>query len=401
MPEFKYKAINEKGKVIHGLLRADDESTLEDDLMQDGFWLIRAKEQENKGNASVKKVKLKRRDLIELASGMAPMLAAGIPLVEALDEIKKEARTDDIHWLFMDINRQVQNGSSFSEALGTHPDAFPVYMRHLIRAGEQSGNLVESFAELSRYLEWVDKLAGQIKQASIYPISVLVAISIFILLLFTFVVPRFASLLTSLDIALPLPTRIVMSIGDFMAVWWWLCLLAPLLVWLAVRLANKYYPPFVLWLDKVKLSLPVFGEINTMLALSRFSHHFATLFRAGIPLLEVLQLTRGLVGNEAVARSLDATGQDITEGSTMLEAMRRHGVFPPMLLRMIAVGENTGEIDAALSHVATFYDNEIPQRINRLFAIIEPVIILTLVAVVGGVALAIFLPMMGLMGAVG
>jgi len=382
-------------------MNAMDEAALEAMLQDSGYWLVKAQKKGlEKQQDTRRRIRLTRRDLIDMAMGIAPMLTAGVPLVESLDEMARESEKPDARWVLEDMGRNIRAGGNLHETMDAHPRAFPAYMRYLIRAGEHSGNLPESFIELRRYLEWVDRLAGQIKQASIYPIVALLAVGLFVMLLFSFVVPRFAALLTGLNIPLPLPTRIVVAIGGFMSHWWWVVLIIPLSAWAGVRLARKRIPWFARLLDHAKLSLPLFGEINRMLALSRFAHHFAVLYRAGIPLLDIMHMTQNLVGNEAIAGSLNAARLDVSEGSTLSEAMRKHDVFSPMLLRMVAVGESTGSMDSAMTNVSDFYDEEIPRRINRLFAVIEPVIIIALVTIVGGVALALFLPMMSLMGAV-
>jgi len=401
MAEFSYRAVDNNGKGLNGVMNALDEATLEALLKESGYWLVsaHANSPTNKNN-NKRKLRLKRRDLIDISMGLAPMLKAGVPLVETLHELASESGNPDVQWILNNMEVNIRSGGTMSEVMDAWPTAFPTYMRYLVRAGEQSGNLAESFIELRRYLEWVEKLAGQVKQASIYPTLVIVVVSLFIVLLFTFVVPRFAELLTGLNIPLPLPTRLVMLVGDFMSQWWLGVIAMPLAVWLMVRMARKHITSFARRIDELKLSLPVFGEINRMLALSRFAHHFAVLYRAGIPLLEILEMIPHLVGNEAIARALDVARLEISEGSTMTESMSKQNVFSPMLLRMISVGENTGGMDTALANVAEFYDEEIPRRINQLFGIVEPAIIVVLVGVVGGVALALFMPMMSLMSAV-
>jgi len=401
MAEFSYRAVDIRGKAVSGVMNVMNENALEDVLRESGYWLVKAQKKKlEKQQDTRRRIRIKRRDLIDMAMGIAPMLTAGVPLVESLDEIARESRNPDIRWVLEDMGRNIRAGGNLHETMDAHPGAFPAYMRYLVRAGEQSGKLSESFVELRRYLEWVDRLAGQIKQASIYPLVALLAVGLFVMLLFSFVVPRFAALLAGLDIPLPLPTRIVVAVGGFMSHWWWVVLIIPLGVWAGVHLARKRSPLFARAVDHAKLSIPLFGEINRMLALSRFAHHFAVLYRAGIPLLDIMHITQKLVGNEAIADSLNAARLEVSEGSTLSEAMRKHDVFSPMLLRMVAVGDSTGSMDSAMTNVSDFYDEEIPRRINRLFAVIEPAIIITLVSIVGGVALALFLPMMSLMSAV-
>ncbi len=401
MAEFAYRAADARGRVCTGVMRAPDEATLEQLLRDAGYWLVSCRPRADRGQEDAGRIRLKRRDLIDLTMGLAPMLRAGVPLVEALDEMQASAGTPHMRRVVEEMARNLRAGGTISETMDAHPKAFPPYFRELVRAGEASGNLAEAFAELRRHLEWVDRLSGQVRQASIYPVMVLVVVSLFIVLLFSFVVPRFAKLLSGLGIPLPGPTRAVMAIGAFMHDWWWAILLIPAAAWLLLRLCRSRLPRVQLWLDRLRLSVPVLGEIQRMLALSRFTRHFSTLLQAGIPLLDILDMMPGLLGNAEVARAVTAVRLDVSEGASLTDALSRHKVFPPMVLRMATTGENSGCLDATMASVADYYDEEIPRRIKRLFSIIEPAIVLVLVGVVGMVALALFMPMLSLMGAVG
>lgn len=398
MPEFNYRALDRNGVEVTGNMSADDESALNAMLLQTGYWLIDANQGERNSNrGKQKKEKVTRRELIQFFAGMGQLMKAGVTVVDALGEMGKDSGGSPFSRVIDDVTRNIHAGVPVYEAMALHPSVFEKQVIDLVKAGEFSGNLVSTFEELKRYMEWVEQLVAQIKQASIYPTTVLLAVSGFVALLFTFVVPKFATLLLGLGIPLPLPTRVVIATGDFMSSWWWVVILAATAIVVGLKQARKRNEDFAMKVDHFKMNMPVFGEVNRMIALSRLSHNLAVLLRAGVPLLEALGLCEGLTGSPLIRRAVVAAQADISSGGHLSESLDRHRIFPPLLLRMISVGEASGTMDSALDYVAGYYDEEIPVRIKKVFAIIEPMIILTLVGIVGFVALAMFLPMVGMM----
>ncbi|WP_171966487.1 type II secretion system F family protein [Mariprofundus micogutta] len=383
-------------------MSAFDEDALENKLKESDLLLVFAKERKGKKEATKKPAgKVKRGHLVEFCTGMIPMLAAGIPLVECIEAMAEEVQSPALRQALSEIKIDIESGNNLSDAMQSHAKAFPDVMINLIRAGEFSGSLVESFTELRDYFIWLSNLRSDVKQATIYPAMVITAALGFIMLLFTFVVPRFAELLTSLNIPLPMPTQVVMDIGMFMDQYWLWVLLTPPVVWLILRYARRYSPKVAFALETIKFKIPVFGELNRMITMSRMTRNLGIMYKVGIPILESIDYCRGLVGSFIVSSALNQIKQDIADGSTIANAFRQHAIFPPMVLRMIAVGESTGNLDETLGHISTHYNEEIPRRIKRVFSIIEPTIILLLVGVVGFVALAIFLPMLTMMSAIG
>ncbi len=391
------------GIEVSGNMSADNEAALDAMLLQTGYWLIDAKANDRSAETDrLRKQKVKRRDLIQFFAGMAQLMKAGVTVIDALDEMGREGGNAGFAWVINDLSRNIHAGVSVNEAMALHPEVFEKQVVDLVKAGEFSGNLIATFEELKRYMEWVEQLMAQIKQASIYPITVLLAVCGFVALLFTFVVPKFAELLLGLGIPLPLPTRAVIAVGDFMTAWWWVVLLVVVIVAVVFKQARKRSEAFAMWVDHIKMTMPVFGELNRMIALSRLSHNLAVLLRAGVPLLEALELCQSLTGSPLIERAVVAAQADIASGGNLSESLDRHRIFPHLLLRMISVGESSGTLDDALDYVASYYDEEIPVRIKKVFAIVEPMMIITLVGIVGFVALAMFLPMVGMMsGALG
>lgn len=400
MANYRYRAIDAQGKPAEGEMRALDLAQLESRLQTMGLWLVRGLEtsSQSSGRPAFKKGKVKSRDLMEFFTHMHTLLDAGISLAQALKSLSQECPNPELRMSLQAVSQLVEAGSPLHAAMSHHPTIFPPQITNLVQAGEESGTLTETFKELERYLDWVDQIRGDIRQATIYPVIVLVAVMGLLVLLFTFVIPRFVPILEDLHIPLPMITLLVIGISRFMVEAWWIwgsCLLAMPLIWV---LGEKFVTGFADWRDRILLRLPLLGELIQMLTLSKFAQNFAVLYRAGIPILSCLKLCGGLVGNQVVAKALDDTRRAVAEGSTIHESLRRHSIFPPMVIQMITIGETTGNLPQTLMNVANFYNREIPRRVKKLFAILEPLITLGLIGIVGIVALALFLPMMSLMG---
>lgn len=398
MPSFRYRAVDRAGVDVNGTLQARDPLDLERLLREIGYWLIEAQPCRDAASAPPRRIKNARRELIELFSAMAAMLDAGVPVIEAIETMAEESGNEALRTVLRDLALNVKAGVGLAEAFERHPQLFTRQMTHLVKAGEYSGNLPRSFHECARYLEWVDGLLAQLKQVSIYPAAVLTAVGLFVLLLFGFVVPTFAAILAELDRGLPLVTRLVLSAGDFVKSCWWLLLGTPIALTLAVREGRSRSTAFELWLDQRLLALPLLGDIQRMVGLARFAHTMAMLLQAGVPVLEALGLTRDLAGNRVIADAIGQAEVAVSEGQNMTAAFARAQLFSPMLQRMLVVGETTGTLDRSLAHVAQRFDQEIPRRIKRIISLLEPAIVLGLIALVGVVALAIFLPFMDLLG---
>jgi type IV pilus assembly protein PilC len=298
------------------------------------------------------------------------------------------------------VFQQVEAGSSLHAAMNQHPNVFPPQVTNLVQAGEESDTLADTFKELERYLDWAEQIRGDVRQATIYPSIVIVAVTGLLILLFTFVIPRFIPVLHDLNMPLPFVTVLVIGVSEFMvnnwAIWMPGLLMTPLAWWVG----RNYLTGFSGWRDKFVLELPVVGELLRMLTLSKFVQNFSVLYRAGIPVLQCLELCRGLVGNRVVSDALQNVQRSIAEGSTIHDSLQRYPIFPPMMIQMISVGETTGNLPKTLMNVADYYNREIPRRVKKIFGILEPVITLGLIGIVGVVALALFMPMMSLMGGI-
>lgn len=395
MTEFNYHAVDAKGNSSNGIMTANDELALESQLRSLGFWLIDAKEHVQKNKR--RNVKVARKDLADFFAGMSALLEAGVPIADSLKTMREETSQEEFRQVLEDIEMNVQAGMGVCDSMEKYPGVFNAQVCNLLRAGEFSGNLGESFSDLSHHLEWVDQMMGDVKQASLYPAMVLTAVAGLIVLLFTFVVPRFSKVFEELDLQLPLLTRGVVAIGEFSQEHWWLVLGSFFAAIAFMRFGPKSSTLIKHKFDALKLEMPIFGHVNKQLVMSRFVHSMALMLKAGVPMLSALSICRNLVGNYVMEKAVRDAEMAVNQGRTMSEALREHTIVSPMLLRMIVVGEETGNLEQTLTHVSKRLDDEIPRQIKRLFGVLEPIVMLTIIGIVGLVAGSIFLPMFSLM----
>lgn len=403
MPIYEYSAVDDLGKVLRGEAEASSEATLESLLRKQGRWLTQARERTVTMRSAAKVAKgnlsAPRRVQIEFFLQLGLQLGAGIPLVSALEFGIDEERHAAFKAVRRDVLDRVSAGSTFSDALAVHPRVFAPLVVSLIRAGESSGRLAEMCAEVRRHYEWLDRLAGDVRQALLYPSMVLSAAVLFFFLMFTFLIPRLAQVLRELKVTLPWLTSTMLDLSDFMKGNVGSIIAVVVLTALALKFVPKFSPKFALMLDIAKLRVPVFGPVNRLICLSRVGQNLSTLYRAGIPLLSALQFTRTLAGNLAVSDALKIVEANVNAGRAMNEAMRESDIFSPLMIRMVAVGETTGTLGQSLQHVADYYNEVVPRRVKALLAMIEPVLIVGLIVLVGTVAMAVFLPIVSLMDA--
>ena len=329
---------------------------------------------------------------------MSSLSQAGVPTLSSLITLAQESSNPPFGNVLNKVWRTVETGVPLHTAMSQYPRVFPQLVVNLVQAGEESGTLPETFMELQRYLEWVERMKGEVRQAMIYPATILSAVLSLFILMFTFVIPRFTPILESLNVPLPFITVAVLALSKFMENTWWLWAMLLVGVPIGVWLSKTRLPGFALLWDAWMLKVPIFGPLKSMLALSRFTHNFGVLYKAGIPVLQGLSLCQRLVGNQVIARALKRVERDVSEGATISNALRQHPVFPSILIQMVSVGEAAGRLDQTLMHVAHYYNEEIPRRVKKIFGIMEPMITVGLIGTVGIVAVSIFLPMMSLMG---
>lgn len=407
---YRYKAVDASGRTRRGVMSAADELDLERSLKAAELWLTEVQEtrapattarsRNRPGGGPVLPAKRRRRALIEFCTMMAYQTKVGVPMVQAIESIGRHCDDPVFREVVRGVQREIESGLQLYEALGRYHRTFSDEFIGIVRAGELSASLPGAFLELKRYLNWVDRMVTDVKQATLYPGIVITVVSLFVVFLFAFVVPTFANLLTKLNTPLPLVTQLVFGLGDTAKRYWWVPLVLGGGLGFGQRLLRRHSPGFAHWWDRMKLRLPLFGPLIHMLALSRFANNLAIMYRAGIPVLQALEMCRELVGNLVVADAVAKVQETIEGGSTLSEAIQQAGVFPPLVLRMVAVGEGSGNLDVTLQEVADYYNQTVPERAKKMLTFLEPGLMLFLIMVVLIVALAVYLPILSLVGSI-
>ena len=400
MARYDYSAVDDYGRKARGTMSSPDEKSLRDQLAAMGMHLVSNRQvAESSGRALFKK-KIKRADLIDFTYHLKTLLGAGISLVIGLSDVAEQSTNPEFREVLRDIRRNVQSGATLSGAFALHPDVFPEVFVSIMRAGEVTGNMDGALSDLHRFLTWQEELGKTIRQATYYPMTVVGMVSGLIILLFTFVFPRFLSIFKGAAIDLPLPTRVVIAISEFFRDYGLYALAAIVLGVVALRMYGRTEAGR-LRVDGWKLKIPLVGEVIRAIEMSQFSHFTASLFRAGVEMTQTLSVVEKVMGNRVLAAVVRQARVELIAGGGLAVALRKSGEFPPMGLRMVSAGESTGNLDDTLDNVAAYYDREVPAIVKKTFAILEPAMTILLALVVLGAALSFFLALYKMVGSMG
>jgi len=346
-----------------------------------------------------KRGKVKMRDIVIFTRQFATMISAGLPLVQALDILAKQTENKTLVSIVRQVLFDVESGNTVADALGKHPRAFSSLYVNMVAAGEAGGVLDTILNRLATFLEKTEALIRKVKGAMIYPsVILLVAIGAVIIMLL-FVIPTFENMFASVNLTLPLPTRIVIGLSKLLQNFWWAMAGTVAVTVVALK---RYYatPPGKLAIDKFMLRVPVIGDVLRKSAVSRFTRTLGTLISSGVSILEGLEITARTAGNRVVQDSIMESRSSIAGGETISAPLAKSGVFPPMVTSMIAVGESTGNLDEMLQKIADFYDDEVDVAVSGLLALLEPIMIVFLGVAVGGMIMAMYLPIFDMVNAV-
>jgi type IV pilus assembly protein PilC len=343
--------------------------------------------------------KIKMRDIVIFTRQFSTMINAGLPLVQALDILAKQSENPALKDVTNAVVFDVESGHTVADALGKHPQAFTELYVNMVAAGEAGGILDTILMRLATFMEKNDALVRKVKGAMIYPgvISSVAAIAIMVLLIF--VIPVFEKMFASVGLPLPLPTRVVIQMSKFLVGYWWLC---GAVGFAAVWSLKKYNATAdgKLVIDRLMLKAPVLGDVLRKSAVSRFTRTLGTLIGSGVSILDGLEITAKTAGNRVISDAIMESRTSIAGGETISAPLQKSQVFPPMVISMIAVGEQTGGLDEMLSKIADFYDEEVDAAVSNLLALMEPVMIVFLGVVVGGMVVAMYLPIFDMINAV-
>lgn len=398
MPQFRYQARSAAGALVEGSVEAASAAMVADQLAADGVTPVRISEEARKsaGRAAMQWQFGGRRveadDLILFCRQMYSLTKAGVPLLRALRGMSESATKPIMAETLLAVLEDLEGGRDLSGALRRHSNVFPPLVVNMIQVGESSGRLDEAFNEVATYLMREKQTADQVKAALRYPSFVLAAISVAIAVITLFVIPAFEKLFKSQGAQLPLPTRIILGISNFAVSWWWAILIALVAGFFAWRSWVRTEAGELAW-DRFKLRLPVVGSIIHRAILVRFARGFAMGYGAGVPLIQALSLTAQAVGNSFIARRIGKLRRGVEHGDTLTRSAAASEMFTPLVLQMLAVGEETGSIDTMLLEVGDFYEREIEYDISRLSSAIEPILIVIIGGMVLVLALGVFLPM--------
>lgn len=389
---FLWEGVNRKGKKVKGELSAVNLNELKVQLRKQGITPLKTKKKPKAllGLGGDKAIVAK--DIAIITRQIATMLMAGVPLVQSIEMIGKGNENGNIRKLLADIANKVQSGLPFSDCLREHPKYFDDLYCDLVMSGEQSGALETIFDRIAIYKEKAEALKSKIKKAMTYPIAVLVVAAVVTSILLIFVVPTFVDIFASFDAELPAFTLFVVGISDFMVAYWYMALAAMFIAGFIFKKTHQSSPKFRDKVDRLKLKIPVIGMILDKAAVARFARTLSTTFAAGVPLIDALASAAGASGNAVYRDAINEIKAEVSAGMQMNLAMRNSDIFPDMVIQMVAIGEESGALDDMLAKVATVYEQEVDDAVDGLTALLEPMIMAVLGVVIGGLIIAMYLP---------
>jgi type IV pilus assembly protein PilC len=398
MPNFSYQAINESGTTVSGFIQADSAEMAENLLMSKGYIPSKVASARTSGGTSLMERinqltgKVRIGDLILFSKQFRSMMQAGIPIVRLLTVLENQTENNVLKKAVAAIGDDIKAGSTLHDAMQKHPRIFsPLYLS-MINAGEISGTIPDVMERLIAIIEHEDKIRNDIRSAMQYPIIVVIALGIAFFVLLTFVIPKFIGIFTKVGIALPFPTKVAMLLYQFLANYWYIIIIAVVGVIVGLRYWFKTEDGRFKR-DTFILKLPLFGPLLQKAALSRFASIFAILQSSGVPVMQALDVLSGTIGNAAIARQFEMVRDKVREGQGISGPLGSAKYFTPMVVDMVAIGEESGNIDEMLRVISVHYDDEVAYAVKRLSDALGPVLIVGLAAVVGFFAAAIFMPM--------
>jgi type IV pilus assembly protein PilC len=388
---FTWEGTDKKGKRIKGESRAANPAMVKADLRRQGIYPLRV----NKKSAlfsATKKKKITPKDIAVFTRQLATMMSAGVPLVQSFEIIGRGHENPSMQELILAIKAEVESGSSLASSLAKHPLYFDELVCNLVNAGEHAGILETLLDKIAIYKEKTEALKSKIKKALFYPTAVIVVAFIVTAILLIFVVPQFQSLFEGFGADLPAFTLMVVHLSEWMQSNWWVALLGIGGAGYGFIEAKKRSPKFAHTLDRLVLKMPIIGEIITKAIIARYARTLSTMFAAGVPLVEAMESVAGAAGNQVYAIAILQMRDSVATGQQLQLAMSQSGLFPNMVNQMVAIGEESGSLDAMLSKVADFYEQEVDDAVDGLSSLIEPLIMAVLGVLVGGLIVAMYLP---------
>jgi len=391
MASFSYRAIDDTGRIISGNADAINPVDLEMRLKRLGLDLVTF--QSIKKSTLMRGRKVSRTELITFCFHMDQLMRAGVPIIDALTDLRDTVENEGFKAIIASILEDVEGGLKLSDAMAEHPQAFDQVFVALIRTGEQSGQLPEVLTKLTENLKWQDELTSQVRKAMMYPAFAGTVIFGVVFMLMVFLVPQLGVTMKALTPNPPASTMALIAVSLFMKEYWFLFIGAPIIIVVALIILVKSSPDAKYRLDGLMLKLPIMGPLLTKIILARFSTYFALMYQSGLGVLDCIQISEKIVGNRVIEEGLQRVGREINDGTGISQAFQNARLFPPLVLRMLKVGESTGGLDTSLLNVSYFYNRDVKEQMGRLQEMIQPILTVVLGGVLIGILVTVFNPM--------
>lgn len=390
MPLYQYKAMNLGGRLVRGRMDAINLIDLEMRLKRMELDFINGSTL--KSGSVIGTGRVQRRELINFCFHLEQLTKAGVPIVEGLGDLRDSLDNPHFRTVVAGLLESIEGGRTLSQGLEEHPRVFDDVFVHLMRAGEQTGRLPEVLRELGDALKWQDELAAQTKKLLFYPAFLGLVVTGVFFFMMLYLVPKLVGFMKNMGHELPLQTRILIATSDFLVHYWYLVILLPIVAVVAFSIALQTRPALRLRFDGAKLSIPVVGDIQRKIILSRFAGVFAMMYGSGIPILDAIRTCENVVGNKAVRDGLQQAGRLIGEGTQVTLAFQNVGLFPPLVIRMLRIGENSGALDTALMNISYFYTRDVRESIERAQTMVEPLMTVIVGLILGWIMLSVLGP---------
>ena len=384
---FEWEGKDRNGKVLRGELRSGGEAAVSASLRRQGILVTKVKKRKLTGGRSIK-----QKDIAVFTRQLSTMMKAGVPLLQAFDIVARGSTNPKLTLLLNDIRQDIETGTSLSAAFRKHPLYFDALYCNLVEAGEAGGILEQLLDRLAMYQEKTMALKNKIKSALTYPIAVLVVAFVVLCVIMIFVIPAFKDVFKSFGADLPAPTLIVIAMSEFFVRWWWLIFGLLIGGGFFFLQSWKRSEKMQQTMDRLLLKIPVFGDLINKAVIARWTRTLSTMFAAGVPLVEALDSVGGASGNQVYAGATEQIQKDVSTGSSLTTAMQSTNVFPTMVLQMTAIGEESGSLDHMLGKAAEFYEDEVDEAVKGLSSLMEPIIIVILGTLIGGIVVSMYLP---------
>ncbi len=391
MASFSYRAIDHEGQIQTGNIDASNAIDLELRLKRMDMDLIRFEIFKKSALSTTRRIT--KKELITFCFHLDQLMRAGVPIIEALGDLRDTVENLAFRQVVASLVEDIEGGLRLSEAMANHPHAFDTVFIALVQTGERAGQLPEVLTQLTENLKWQDELAAQVKKAMMYPIFAGTVIIGVVFALMIFLVPQLAITMKALTPHPPQATLALIAVSAFMKQFWYLCLGLPIIGGVILFVLAKTSEEFRYKIDALSLKLPIMGPLMEKIILARFSTYFALMYKSGLGVLDCIQISEKIVGNRVLEEGLKRVGRDISDGTAITQAFQNARMFPPLVLRMLKVGESTGGLDSALLNVSYFYNREVKETMSKLQDLIQPALTVVLGGILIGILVTIFLPM--------